>query len=161
MLPSLNEVDLFNYLFNQFFVCLLILPGVKSSITLLQTSLVRCREPNQLALSFFLYLQLFPQVSPVMIKPLREAYENYERMRLKEAVEASEGAAAESSLSENSGVPKKVLGTSRSTTEGQWSPKKTMGVSKEIRDIFHQKTKETKPPDREQELRAMIKTQVP
>lgn len=79
-----------------------------------------------------------------MIKPLREAYENYERMRLEE--EAVEAAAAGSSPDESATAhaPKKILESSRN------SPKKMMGVSKEIRDIFHEKSKESKQADKDQ-----------
>lgn len=79
-----------------------------------------------------------------MIKPLREAYENYERMRLEEET------VAQSSPAETVSEPQKVLVESdrTNTGQGQWSPKMkmpVMGVSKEIRDMFHDKNEERRP----------------
>ena len=55
--------------------------------------------------------QLFPQVAPVMIKPLRAAYENYERIRLEEEavtsaadVDSPETSTTENGLKTNSDV---------------------------------------------------------
>ena len=78
-----------------------------------------------------------------MIKPLREAYENYERMRLEEETVAA--AAAQSCPPEIDSEPNKVMETSRAnTTQGLSSSKRVMGVSKEIRDIFHDKSTDSK-----------------
>ena len=89
----------------------------------------------------FLAFQLFPQVNPVMIKPLREAYENYERTRLEEETVAAAAAQPPESDSE----PNKVLESSRTNaTQGHSSSKRVMGVSKEIRDIFHDKSTESR-----------------
>lgn len=104
------------------------------------------------------FFQLFPQVGPVMIKPLREAYENYERMRIEE--EAVKADAAESSPPESDFEGLKGQDINANGTQGQWSSKKLMGVSKEIRDMFHDKNKESKPGDEDALSRPMIKTQV-
>ena len=116
----------------------------------------RLTASNLLFSFLFLSFQLFPQVGIVMIKPLREAYENYERMRIEE--EAVKAAAAVSSTAET----EHLQTCSSGTTQGQWSSKKLMGVSKEIRDMFHEKNKEIKPADEDKETlsRATIKTQV-
>ena len=107
---------------------------------------------------FTFFFQLFPQVGPVMIKPLREAYENYERMRIEE--EAVKADAAESSPPESDFEGLKGQDINANGTQGQWSSKKLMGVSKEIRDMFHDKNKESKPGDEDTLSRPMIKTQV-
>lgn len=95
------------------------------------------------------YLQLFPQVAPVMIVPLREAYENYERMRIVE----EEVKAATADFPEDSSPPEKSVDSSKG--KGGWSPSKgksnLMGVSKEIREIFHDRNKESKQTEKEQE----------
>ncbi|CAH3105812.1 unnamed protein product [Porites lobata] len=106
---------------------------------------------------FELLNKLFPQVGPVMIKPLREAYENYERMRIEE--EAVKADAAESSPPESDFEGLKGQDINANGTQGQWSSKKLMGVSKEIRDMFHDKNKESKPGDEDTLSRPMIKTQ--
>ena len=106
----------------------------------------------------FFFMQLFPQVGPVMIKPLREAYENYERMRNEE--EAVKADAAESSPPESDFEGLKGQDINANGTQVQWSSKKLMGVSKEIRDTFHDKNKESKPGDEDTLSRPMIKTQV-
>lgn len=93
-----------------------------------------------------------------MIKPLREAYENYERMRIEE--EAVKADAAESSPPESDFEGLKGQDINANGTQGQWSSKKLMGVSKEIRDMFHDKNKESKPGDEDTLSRPMIKTQV-
>ena len=81
-----------------------------------------------------------------MIKPLREAYENYERMRLEEETVAA--AAAQSCPPEIDSEPNKILETNRTNAtqgpQGLSSSKRVMGVSKEIRDIFHDKSTESK-----------------
>ena len=109
-------------------------------------------------MSSFFVLQLFPQVGPVMIKPLREAYENYERMRIEE--DAVKAEADESSPHESDGETMKEQDSNANNTQGQWSAKKLMGVSKEIRDMFHDKNKENKPGDEVTLSRPMVKTQV-
>lgn len=97
------------------------------------------------------YLQLFPQVAPVMIMPLREAYENYERMRIVE----EEVKAATADFPEGSSPPEKSVDSSSIVGKGGWSPSKgksnLMGVSKEIREIFHDRNKESKQTEKEQE----------
>ena len=81
------------------------------------------------------FKQLFPQVGPVMIKPLREAYENYERMRIEE--EAVKADAAESSPPESDFEGLKGQDINANGTQGQWSSKKLMGVSKEISCLLY------------------------
>ena len=78
-----------------------------------------------------------------MIKPLREAYENYERMRQEEETVAA--AAAQSCPPEIDSESNKILETSRTNaTQGLSNSKRVMGVSKEIRDIFHDKSTESR-----------------
>ena len=93
-----------------------------------------------------------------MIVPLREAYENYERMRIEE----EEVKAATADFPESS-PPEKTLDTSLGKT--RWGPQKgkpnLMGISKEIREIFHDRNKDSKQTDKEQEklARTMNKKQ--
>ncbi|CAH3119914.1 unnamed protein product [Pocillopora meandrina] len=100
---------------------------------------------------FELLNKLFPQVAPVMIVPLREAYENYERMRIVE----EEVKAATADFPEGSSPPEKSVDSSSIVGKGGWSPSKgksnLMGVSKEIREIFHDRNKESKQTEKEQE----------
>ena len=93
-----------------------------------------------------------------MIVPLREAYENYERMRIEE----EEVKAATTDFPKSS-PPEKTLDTSLGKT--RWSPQKgkpnLMGISKEIREMFHDRNKDSKQTDKEQEklARTMNKKQ--
>ena len=136
------------------------IPDYKAKISRIMKSaspyMGRLKRYQVMILPFF--KQLFPQVGPVMIKPLREAYENYERMRIEE--EAVKADAAESSPPESDFEGLKGQDINANGTQGQWSSKKLMGVSKEIRDMFHDKNKESKPGDEDALSRPMIKTQV-
>ena len=76
-----------------------------------------------------------------MIKPLREAYENYERMRIEE--EAVKAGDAVSSTTETDSAP--------SGNKEQQSSKKLTGVSNEVMDMFDEENKETKPADENKE----------
>ena len=96
--------------------------------------------PNVFSL-LFLSFQLFTQVGLVMIKPLREAYENYERMRIEE--EAVKAGDAVSSTTETDSAP--------SGNKEQQSSKKLTGVSNEVMDMFDEENKETKPADEDKE----------
>ncbi|KAJ7384258.1 High affinity cAMP-specific and IBMX-insensitive 3',5'-cyclic phosphodiesterase 9A [Desmophyllum pertusum] len=104
---------------------------------------------------FELLNKLFPQVAPVMIMPLREAYESYEIMRLDE--EAIKAAATDSVHTDENGMESCSLMSSSS--KARWSPTKagkpTMGVSREIREMFHDKNPESK----QAEARSAIKNQ--
>ena len=135
------------------------IPDSKAKISrIMQSALPYMGRLKGYQVIIFPFKQLFPQVGPVMIKPLREAYENYERMRIEE--EAVKADAAESSPPESDFEGLKGQDINANGTQGQWSSKKLMGVSKEIRDMFHDKNKESKPGDEDTLSRPMIKTQV-
>ena len=99
-----------------------------------------------------------------MINRLREAYENYEIMRQEqEAVKATVGDSSDNIANDISLENRDAS----SKSHGQWSPKKElqnfMGVSKEIREIFHGRRKENKDSDKEYEKMARMtqRAQVP
>ncbi|KAJ7384228.1 High affinity cAMP-specific and IBMX-insensitive 3',5'-cyclic phosphodiesterase 9A [Desmophyllum pertusum] len=91
-----------------------------------------------------------------MIMPLREAYESYEIMRLDE--EAIKAAATDSVHTDENGMESCSLMSSSSKRGGvpTKAGKPTMGVSREIREMFHDKNPESK----QAEARSAIKNQM-